>query len=231
MPSTLTAPPEQFVAVFAGKYLSQERPSAPPVEDPPAKELFKPYLRSPLFALKEVVAVAPHITYRKLNDWDERGLLRADRQTKNTGWRRFSVMEVIILQIIADLKRFGFDDKRIRRVRHAIEHEGIPTSQDPLASEMFEVLLYGTRLMLGVSYTGLPGFYADGPMLSGKFMPPIRKALNRTLPIRPKRKEQIEPYIVLPFHAYIERMRQSQVFLERMRQLEHTVEHRGSKGQ
>jgi hypothetical protein len=77
--------------------------------------------------------------------------------------------------------------------------------------------------MLKVSYTGLPSFYSEGPVLSSRVIPPIRKAPNHFTAVQRKHREP-EPYIVLPFHVYIERMRHSQVFLNRISQLENYLE-------
>lgn len=60
------------------------------------------------------------LTYRQLNDWDSRGILRSFRdrseESKADGWRKFSIIDVIALSILSELKRRGIPVSALKNV-------------------------------------------------------------------------------------------------------------------
>ncbi len=74
--------------------------------------------RSPQKITAKQLCKATGLTYRKLNDWDGRGLV-PHRRDGDLGWREFTLLEVIALRIIVDLKReVGVPPKKMKHLRH-----------------------------------------------------------------------------------------------------------------
>jgi DNA-binding transcriptional MerR regulator len=86
-------------------------------------------LNKPRYTIKSVKTINDSITYRKLNSWDDGGLISPFRETKDTGWRKLSIVELVKLFIIADLKELGFENAEIieviKRVSQPDEANGI----------------------------------------------------------------------------------------------------------
>ncbi len=71
-------------------------------------------INEPKFYPQQIIKLIPEITSRKLNDWDEKGLLSKHRQS-NKGWRLFSLADVVRLRIIQDLKTYGMANTQIQK--------------------------------------------------------------------------------------------------------------------
>lgn len=71
-------------------------------------------INEPRYYPKQIMKLIPEITSRKINDWDEKGLLIRHRETEN-GWRLFSLADVIRLKIIQDLKTYGMSNIQIQK--------------------------------------------------------------------------------------------------------------------
>lgn len=56
-------------------------------------------------------------SYRVINHWDEKGVISANQDDEG-GWRRFSVFELVWLEIVRQLREFGFPLDKIKEVRH-----------------------------------------------------------------------------------------------------------------
>lgn len=73
-------------------------------------------IRTPQFTIKGLQNLIEGLTYRKLNDWDGKGLISGSRENKEEGWRRFSFIDIIKLQLISDLRKFGVDVDKIKTI-------------------------------------------------------------------------------------------------------------------
>jgi DNA-binding transcriptional MerR regulator len=64
------------------------------------------------------------LSSRQLNDWDSRGALPHDRETKSS-WRRFSPREVFAITVCAEFrKRFGIPIERLKYVHQSMLQDG-----------------------------------------------------------------------------------------------------------
>lgn len=81
---------------------------------------FAHILHKPRFNIKDSRQTIKNLTYRKVNYWDGKGLVSSARKTRETGWRRFSVVDVIKLHILSDLKRIGLNTEKIKHVLDSI---------------------------------------------------------------------------------------------------------------
>ncbi len=73
-------------------------------------------LHQPRFTMKKSKSAVPGLTYRQVNDWDGKDLISGTREKENTGWRRFSTVDLIKLYIISDLRKIGLNTQRIRSI-------------------------------------------------------------------------------------------------------------------
>lgn len=74
------------------------------------------FLHEPLFAIKEIQNVIPGLTYKKVNDWDNKKLVSGKRQNEEAGWRKFSIVDIMKIRIIAELRKFGVSIEKIQKI-------------------------------------------------------------------------------------------------------------------
>lgn len=86
------------------------------------------------------------VSSRVLHHWEEEGVAD-DPRTKGQGWRRYSVLEVLWLQIALRLRKFGLPVQSLIRARHTMNEawSGMQTEGDS-AITLFEIyVLHATR--------------------------------------------------------------------------------------
>lgn len=201
MPATLEAPIKSPVrkAAFEIKdvrsVLAHLSPSSPKVHY---------VLHTPVFSFSELEAVAPEITYRRINSWDEAGLVCCHRQTKDTGWRRFSLAELVLLQAIADLQDFGFGSVKIQRIRRNIELSRRPVDRAPQLDRSILSAVTGRRVVLRISKLVHIAFMDEA------------NALKRDIRFWLPKNTQPLPYLILPIYDYVERAVEQQEVSEKV---------------
>lgn len=62
------------------------------------------------------------ISYRAINHWSEKGIIQEDR--KKTGWRKFSVLDLIWLKTLQKLRDFGFSIEQLKRLSENVYRIG-----------------------------------------------------------------------------------------------------------
>lgn len=60
------------------------------------------------------------LSSRVLNHWYQEGIITDDRPN-NKGWKKFSFSEIVWMQIVIKLRRFGLDLQRIKKVKEQID--------------------------------------------------------------------------------------------------------------
>lgn len=84
---------------------------------------FAPVLNLPFLTFQKISPIIEDITYRQINSWEKEELITGTRQNNDErGWRKFSFIDLIKLQIIADLRRNDFAIKRIKTIVDAISN-------------------------------------------------------------------------------------------------------------
>lgn len=78
-----------------------------------------PLLHKPFLTVKNLHPIIEDLTYRKINDWDSKNLISGNRENKQSGWRRFSFVDIVKFRIIMDLRTFGFP---IDKIKVILEH-------------------------------------------------------------------------------------------------------------
>ena len=56
------------------------------------------------------------ITYRKVNDWNTKGVFE-DERTSNIQWRKYSIRTGVQLLLINDLKKCGYSNAQIKLIK------------------------------------------------------------------------------------------------------------------
>jgi DNA-binding transcriptional MerR regulator len=74
--------------------------------------------KTPAFTLKGLQKYFPSLSYRVLSDWDKKKLISGSRKNQESGWRKFSVIDIIKFFIIIDLRKYGMPIPRIKKVIH-----------------------------------------------------------------------------------------------------------------
>lgn len=100
------------------------------------------------FTSREVIALTG-ITARQLQWWDERGVVKPERE----GHRRlYSIQHLTEVAVICELRRKGFSLQGVRRVMRFLEREfGKGLSQVVDRASEFHLLTDGTHLYLETS--------------------------------------------------------------------------------
>jgi DNA-binding transcriptional MerR regulator len=161
----------------------------------------------PLFTIKSVKQFIVDLSYRKINDWDSKGLLTNSRENKNSGWRKFSILDIIKLRIISDLKQFGFDASRIKTFLNNLHERSF--------------LIYSKNTIAGKdtakNISSSLEYFTLSSMLGYKIILVIRDENNfyffdkdkNTCYFNEKETDHIYAlfqgyYLNLPFHSYVE---------------------------
>lgn len=159
----------------------------------------------PRFTIKDLQEIVKDITYRKLNDWDSKNLISGSRENEASGWRKFSIVDIVKMQIISDLKSIGLTADKISDIMaKIINYEGTVVSFekgqfitkkiiDPLGLEYHMVSVWaGEKLLLSISID---------PKFDICFQPENAFVAN-SLHFMPF----TAPYLLLPFFEYVKRI-------------------------
>lgn len=150
-----------------------------------------PKLHEPLFPLKVALSFIKDLTYRKINSWNEKGLISPHRYTEGTGWRFFSWIDVIKLLIISDLRGLGVETKKIKKILDDIEHQKIADKKF-CALEYFIIRSFSDEKILLVIDTDGAYFLTEKQIVLSHFT-------------CDKSESKI---IVLPFFSYMKKTRE-----------------------
>lgn len=71
-------------------------------------------------------------TFRTINFWESEGLLDNTREKGNEKWRKFSLIDIVYMQILSKLRDFGFSIQKLKKVKidlmKELDYEGVKTS-------------------------------------------------------------------------------------------------------
>ncbi len=83
---------------------------------------FSPLLHKPLIKKQQLDQIVPDLTYRKLHIWAEADIISYSRETGSEDWRRFSIVDVVFLQIVSALRTLGLSVETIKTLKDSILH-------------------------------------------------------------------------------------------------------------
>ena len=164
-------------------------------------------LREPKFLLKKSKLFIENLTYKKINDWEEKGLISGSRNNKEAGWRKFSINDIIKLYLITDLRSLGVS---LDKIKNIIEHMSkevfdsydvrngkknklifTPVKKEFLSLEYFVFnCLEGRKMLLLVDENKNVFFLDEADSIDFHF----------------RHDAAASPLIILPFFSYIERI-------------------------
>lgn len=75
--------------------------------------------------LKDRKVSNKEFTYRVINHWEKNKLIESNREN-NRGWRRYSVMDLVWLYIIKELRNFGVSHDLIQNVKKSLSENRQP---------------------------------------------------------------------------------------------------------
>ena len=76
------------------------------------------FLNGGRYSLKAINTDKTKISYRVINHWTENGLIDENRSKDNSkGWRRFSLCDLIWLQVLYTLRTFGLSIKQLQAIK------------------------------------------------------------------------------------------------------------------
>jgi DNA-binding transcriptional MerR regulator len=157
--------------------------------------------------LKKSKLFIENLTYKKINDWEEKGLISGSRNNKEAGWRKFSINDIIKLYLITDLRSLGVSLDKIKNIiehmskevfdsyhaRNGKENELIftPVKKEFLSLEYFVFnCLEGSKMLLLVDEYENVFFLDEADSINCHF----------------KHDAASSPLIILPFFSYIEKI-------------------------
>lgn len=153
-------------------------------------------LSYPFFAYKKVEKIIPNLTHAKINMWESRGLISSSRDKQDTGWRKFSISDMIPLSIVSYLRKVDFSIEKTKQTIDKLTSgqikindakKGIYSSDFITLNNAFIVCLFNIRLFLVINIEHKPYFCFE---ISAETL-------------FPKLKTKANPLIILPFHSYV----------------------------
>jgi DNA-binding transcriptional MerR regulator len=156
-----------------------------------------PLLHKPLFTIQNLQDALPELTYRKINSWDNSDLISYSRDTKDTGWRKFSVIDFLKLSIIQDLRAFGLPVDRVKDIIDNLEDGAVVLENKEKRPETVEFLqleystfacLVGNKIILVVDDRQKVYFLTEKAFADLNF----------------RFKDFSSPLLVLPFFSYVQ---------------------------
>ena len=141
-------------------------------------------INKPKFYPQQIIKLIPEITSRKLNDWDEKGLLAKHRQNKS-GWRLFSIADVVRLRIIQDLKTYGMANEHVKKAINDV-FELNDSKRLFLFETYLQICATANKVVILVEYDGSSSLQIEDSAY-------VNLRMN---------KNCSKPIIILPFYDY-----------------------------
>lgn len=157
-------------------------------------------LHQPHFTIKFIKPLVKDLSYKKVNDWDNKNLISGQRENKEAGWRKFSILETTTFQIISDLKKIGFRNDKIRRIIRKLTSGSIiigdRLDKPPLKHKFldFEYFFFS-------SHQGFKNLLLIDN--SDNFFFLTERNAMRDIAFS---KESSFPLVILPFHDYVRKI-------------------------
>ncbi len=154
-------------------------------------------LRIGFISIRRAKDFLDDITYRRINFWESKGLLTDVSRNKKVGWRKLSLMNILQLAIISDLRRFECSIKKIKTILNHLEKTSLfsPERDTSKAKSSLEYSLFsawkGAKCLLLIDEQGMVS-------LSNK-----NKAMQST--------NASSAVLILPFYKYANMLRKYEI--------------------
>lgn len=77
---------------------------------------------------------------RVINHWESEGIIE-DPRSDGTGWRRFSILDIVWLHAVARLRSFGMSIDKLKRTRRSLESLGAGSTKEGSRITFYEFYL------------------------------------------------------------------------------------------
>ncbi len=149
-------------------------------------EILSPVLNNPAITVQTLMHIDEGFTYRRINEWSEKRLILGSRDNVR-GWRRFSFVDVVKLQIVLNLRRIGLPVDRIRII---LDELGDYSYQGKKVKMLEHFIMYA--LVNGISFV---------LVIDGNNCPFLDIPVSLMYVNNPFDKDGM-PLVVLPFSHY-----------------------------
>jgi DNA-binding transcriptional MerR regulator len=90
---------------------------------------------------KNMALDSENLSYRIINHWQNEGLI-SDLRPAGKGWRKYSLIDRVWIEVIVELRKFGYPLERIKQVKARLEEAETETSSSMPFLETHFVLAY-----------------------------------------------------------------------------------------
>lgn len=167
------------------------------------KRDYTPILSKARFTIKRTKFFIENLTYRKINNWDNKKILSGFRDNKEAGWRKFSIIDIVKLLIISDLRKLGFDIEKIIKIlknisRYSLEplkkKYNLDVNHSIFSMDTLEIFflscLNGNKYFLIINGEEEIFFFDETDLFQNHFYP----------------DQAFTPIIILPFFDYVKKI-------------------------
>ena len=153
-------------------------------------------LEYPYFSYKQAKKYVNGLTYRRISFWDSQGFISGYRTKENTGWRKFSIMDLLYFNIITDLRILGVSSSFIKNTIDQLENK---VFEEDLVIDKEEKTIYLKEIQARFMRCLEGGKTLISIFGNGQSMIMNEKDTFIKLP----EIYDVTPVIILPFHAYV----------------------------
>lgn len=93
------------------------------------------------------------VSYRILNHWEQKGLLSTERP-EGKGWRKYSLLDIVWVHIIIQLRKFGYPLEKIHIIKESLSHKNEHVSAFPILEFFIAISLAKVPCYLTVFANG-----------------------------------------------------------------------------
>lgn len=162
-----------------------------------AKE-FYPLLHKPLLTKKRVEDIIKDISYRKLGLWCDDELVSDSRESTDSGWRRFSYIDILKILIITDLRKFNMPIEDIKTIVDRISNTTFTQLVKPTTIKVLELEYYYLKAQSGNKIALLIDFKKEPIVVFG--------TESKTMIDYQAIRQADSPLLILPFFSYVEKI-------------------------
>jgi DNA-binding transcriptional MerR regulator len=111
--------------------------------------------------------------YRVINHWSEEGLL-LKQKGRGSGWRKFSLIDILWIGIIGDLRMLGYPLDKIKTTKESLFHRTEDGKEDTLYFELFiGRMVVKDNVLLIITPTGEADLCLDSEYINSQFFGPL----------------------------------------------------------
>lgn len=112
-------------------------------------------------------------SYRVINHWSQGGLL-LKQKGRGSGWRKFSLIDILWIGVIGDLRKLGYPLDKIKNVKESLFHRTEDEREDTLYFELFiGRMVVKDNVLLVITPEGEADLCLDREYINSQFFGPL----------------------------------------------------------